>query len=380
MNGVAGRLKAYFYRTDKAFVAVSLSNAGCRLEKYICFENCWQLEEESILSAAGGTYGQQEMVDFEAAVEQAAMEISRKGWQGIPLLYIVPEFEQMRYALNLPPGLTDVQQREAAYWELDDQLLAQGLSAENFACVCCMNDEAGGGCIITGVSKEYLRGIEEVFARAELDLADIVPAPGVLDYLSSSHRELAGFKKRPGTGLAAGRLLAVWLIFWLTAGIALLSADLFHYWQAESLAEKQQNELAMLAAEEREMQELTTMAANIAAREKKVQLLGQQGMPWYSFLVHLGVNTIPGVSLTGINASVDEHKLRLAGQAVNYDCLAEFVGRCEADKAFFMQGITLEDSTVNKGSGGEPDKVNFSVSVNWESENGQIPEKDSNMQ
>ena len=129
------------------------------------------------------------------------------------------------------------------------------------------------------------------------------------------------------------------------------------------------------------MQSLTALAADIAAREKKIQIINQQAMPWYSLLVHLGTHTVAGVALMGVNVSADG-KLCLEGQAVNYDCLAEFVGRCEEDRDFFTQGITLTDSAMVKGSSMEPDKVKFSVSVmNWESKkDGQNPDETKNMQ
>ena len=379
MCGVAGRLKAYFYKTDTEFVTVSLADSGGCVAKYTCQENSWQLAEESRLYTAAADC---ERLDcWQELVEQAALTISRKGWQAIPLLYIVPEKEQLSYALNLPPGLTREQQQEAAYWELDDKLLAQGLSAENFACVCSSNEAAGSSCTITGVSKGYLREVETAFSQAELYLADIVPALGVMAYLNSSQREQAGFKGRSGAGWAVKHVLKAWLIFWLMVGIVVLSADLIHYRQAAVMAEKQQNELALLATEEQEMQSLTALAADIAAREKKIQIINQQAMPWYSLLVHLGTHTVAGVALMGVNVSADG-KLCLEGQAVNYDCLAEFVGRCEEDRDFFTQGITLTDSAVVKGSSMEPDKVKFSVSVmNWESKkDGQNPDETKNMQ
>ena len=368
MYGVAGRLKAYFYRTDDAFVAVSAEDEGGRLGKYACRENLWQLEEESVLSPAGALYEQagHAAASLREIAEQATMEINRKGWQDMPLLYIVPETEQMRYALNLPPGLNAVEQQEAAYWELDDKLLEQGLSAENFACACRLSDEGGNRCIITGVSRGYLQEVEESFAQADLNLADIVPAGGVMDYLRSQRREMEGFKKRQGAGLAVKRILGAWVVAWLTAGLALLAVDFMDYRQACALAGQQQRELAMLAPAAQEMHALTEQAANIADREKRIQAFSRQGMPWHSLLVHLGTNTVQGVSLAGLNVSADGHKLYLEGQAVSYDCLAEFMGRLEDDKLFFRQGITLENSEVAKGRGNEPDKVQFSVSVEWE--------------
>lgn len=369
MYGVAGRLKAYFYRTDAAFVVVSAANKGGKLEKYVCREDSWQLEEGTALSTAGALYEQtaNNAAGLYELVEQTAIEINRKGWQDIPLLYIVPETEQMRYVLNLPPGLNAVQQQEAAYWEMDDKLLAQGLSVENFA-VCCASDETANRCTITGVSKGYLQEAEEMFAQADLTLADIVPAGGIVDYLRSSQREMAGFKKRRGTSLAVKRIWAVWFAVWLTAGLILLAADFLHYRQASALAEQQEQELAMMAPATQEMQTLTAQAGNIDGREKKIQAFSRQGRPWYSLLVHLGTNTAQGVSLTGINISADGHKLYLEGLAVSYDCLAEFVGRFEDDKLFFSQGITLEKSEVVKGRADEPDKVQFSVAIDWESE------------
>ena len=367
MYGVAGRLKAYFYRTDDAFVAVSAASEGGRLEKYVCRDSSWQLEEKTVLSSAGALYDQTvNATGLQELAEQAAIEINRKDWQDIPLLYIVPETEQVRYALNLPPGLNAVQQQEAAYWELDDKLLAQGLSAENFACVCHASAESGNSCTITGVSKGYLQEAEETFAQAELTLADIVPAGGIMDYLRSQQREIEGFKKRQGAGLAVKRILAVWFAAWLTVGLILLSADFLHYRQAYALAEQQEHELALLSAEVQEMHALTAQTGRIADREKKIQAFSSQGMPWYSLLVHLGTNTAQGVLLTGINVSADGHKLYLEGQAVSYDCLAEFIGQFEADKLFFAQGVTLENSEVLKGRGNEPDKVQFSLSIDWE--------------
>ena len=375
MYGKAGLLNDFFYKRDQEFVAVLQANDGCKLQKYAYRETVWQLVEEMLLPFAGLAVEQVEAIssdNLRELAEQTAMAISRKGWQGIPLIYIVPETEQLSYVLNLPPGLDTSEQQEAAYWEFDDKLLAQGLNAENFTCVCCSNDETGS-CTITGVRKGYLQEVEKIFAQAELVLADMIPASGMERYLPCKTRELAGFMRRPGASLAGRRILACWFSFLLAVGAVLFVLDVIHYWQASALAEKQQNELALLAAQQQEMQTLTTMAAGIAKREENMQRLSRQGMPWYSLLVHLGANTTQGVALIGVNANAEEKALQLEGMALNYDCLAEFVGRCEADKLFFAKGVTLENSAIAKGSGREPDKVKFSVSVNWEWENnGQV--------
>ena len=376
MYGRVGHLREFFYRTDREFVVVVQANDGCRLQKYVCPEQEWHLAGENVLPLAGPAYEQLAPVsayDLHELAEQTALAMSRKGWQKIPLIYIVPETEQLSYVLNLPPGLDSSQRQEAAYWEFDGNLSAQGLSAENFACVCCPDDETGSSCTITGVRKGYLQEVTDIFAQAELVLADIIPAADVMTYLNCKQREAAGFKRRPGAGLAGRRILCCWFAMLLMMGALCLSVDIVHYWQASTLAEQQRNELAMLAAQQQEMQSLTTMAAGIAKREEKMQILNRQGLPWYSLLVHLGTNTTQGVSLVGVNAGAEENRLHLEGQALNYDCLAEFVGQCEADTAFLAKGVTLENSAVVQGSGNEPDKVKFSVSVDWERENdGQI--------
>ena len=372
MYGGAGRIRDYFYRTDNEFLAVVLADNGCCVQKYVCDEKTWQLTEDHVLSHAGLTDDTGEntfSLDLKEVAEQAAMEIARKGWQEIPLLFVVPENEQLSYVLNLPPGLTAAQQHEAAYWELDDKLLAQGLSVEDFICVCNTETAGENRCTITGVRQGYLQEAEEIFAQAELHLADIIPASGAVVYLNSRQRELAGFKRRPGAYLAVGRILAGWFFFWLLIGGWVLLMDIISYQQASSAAIQQQDALAQRSSEQQEMQTMMAISGVINDREQKIQALNGQGRPWYSLLVHLGVNTTQGVLLTAINVSNDEQQFYLEGQAVNYDCLAEFIRQCEADKNCFPHGVTLQESTMVKGRRGEPDTVKFSVAVNWESEN-----------
>ena len=115
MYGKAGRLKSFFYKTDQDFVAVLQTIDGCKLQKYAYRETVWQLVEENVLPFAG--LAVEQVVSFynlRELAEQTSMAISRKGWQGIPLIYIVPETEQLSYVLNLPPGLDTSEQQEAA--------------------------------------------------------------------------------------------------------------------------------------------------------------------------------------------------------------------------------------------------------------------------
>lgn len=376
MYGWAGRLKEFFCRKDRAFIVLLPEGepGTYSLCKYIENDAGWQMAEQmefspavEILAEQGGTA----VDDLLEATSRTALEIARKGWQEVPLLYVLPEGELLGYALNLPPDLTAEQQREAAYWEFDDKLLARGLSVDNFACICHPARENGGQCTIMGVRRGYLQEVEQAFAQAELALADIIPAAGsgaeaVLSYLNSSQRESAGFKQRSGESFSVRRILAAWfgLLFFL--GTLLLAVDIYQYEQAQSMAAEQQQELARLAQEQRDMQAMEEKTAAIARREKLMLAFSKKEAPWYSLLVHLGTETTEGVSLTNVYASMDGKQLYLEGQAVTYDVLAEFVAHLEEERAFFSRGISLENSTLVKGREGMPDKINFSVSIDWE--------------
>lgn len=376
MYGWAGRLKEFFCRKDRAFIVLLTEGepGAYSLCKYTENDAGWQLAEQVEFSATAEMLAEQggtAVDDLVEAVGRAALEIARKGWQEVPLLYVLPEGELLGYALNLPPDLTAEQQREAAYWEFDDKLLARGLSVENFACICHPARENGGQCTIMGVRRGYLQEVEQAFAQAELALADIIPAAGsgaeaVLSYLNSSQKERGGFKQRSGEGFSARRILAAWFGLLFVLGTLLLAVDIYQYKQAQSMAAEQQQELVRLAQEQRAMQAMEEKTAAIARREKLMLSFNKEEAPWYSLLVHLGTDTTEGVSLTGVYASADGKQLYLEGQAVTYDVLAEFVAHLEEEREFFPQGISLENSTLVKGREGAPDKINFSVSIDWE--------------
>lgn len=376
MYGWAGRLREFFCRKDRAFIVLLTEGepGAYSLCKYTENDAGWQLAEQVEFSAVAEMLAEQggtAVDDLLEAAGRAALEIARKGWQELPLLYVLPEGELLGYALNLPPDLTAEQQREAAYWEFDDKLLARGLSVENFACICHPARENGGQCTIMGVRRGYLQEVEQAFAQAELALADIIPAAGsgveaVLSYLNSSQKERGGFKQRSGEGYSVRRILAAWFGLLFVLGTLLLAVDIYQYKQAQSMAAEQQQELVRLAQEQRAMQAMEEKTAAIARREKLMLSFNKEEAPWYSLLVHLGTDTTEGVSLTGVYASADGKQLYLEGQAVTYDVLAEFVAHLEKEREFFPQGISLENSTLVKGREGAPDKINFSVSIDWE--------------
>ena len=81
--------------------------------------------------------------------------------------------------------------------------------------------------------------------------------------------------------------------------------------------------------------------------------------------MHLGTSIGDGVCLTRINAGVEGEGVLLEGQAVNYDCLMDFMGRLEADRDYFS-AVDLDNSSLAKGKLGEADRIQFSLRINGE--------------
>jgi len=367
MYGWAGHLRTFLYETDREFIALlpSGENGAYELKKYMLAQEGWQAEDGKQAFIAAG-------LSLEEIIGQAALEIARKGWHKIPVLFVLPEEEILGYALQLPADLNMEEQQEAAYWEFDDKLLARGLSAENFACICQPMEINGGQCTIMGVRHGYLQEVEQAFVQAELSPADIIPPTGgaqnaVLSYLRNGQRETAGFKHRRGERLAIRHILSAWLGMLALACSLLLVFDICHYKQNQSRALAQEQELMRLSAEQSEMEIIEARAAAIDTREKLLMDISRQGISWYSLLVHLGTNTTEGVNLTALHLSADGGQLFLEGQAVSYDALAEFLGQLEADRDVFAQGVKLDNALWVKGQAGTSGRLNFSVSVDWKS-------------
>ena len=372
ISGWAGRLRDFVFTTERAYLFVAKGPAA-KVWHFIWQGGSWQKAAESTASwDAVYAAGEQGDGNLPELASQAAMEIAKKGWQDLPVVYVVPEAELIRYALQLPPDLSREEQREAAYWELDDKLLARGLSGEDFACLCQPAKEMDGKCLITAVRKGYLQAVRQAFAQAELKLVDMIPAggeelQGPLNYLQNPQREGAGFCGRTGSELAYGRLLSIWLALLLLICTCFAAWDVFTYQQAKSFAAERQAELVLMEQERKQMAELTAKRSAVERREGLWQQLGQQGISGYSLLVHLGTSIGDGVCLTRINAVVEGGEILLEGQAVNYDCLMDFMGRLEADRDYFS-AVNLDNTSLAKGQSGEADRIQFSLRINGESD------------
>ena len=383
ISGWAGRLKQFFCRQEKLCVAiVPAENGECSLLCYKREENGWYLAEEGVSLVANrfcadGTAEDGTLLSgLENLADWAAMELAKRGWQEAGLIYVLPEQELIGYAISLPPNLTPAQQAEAAYWELDDKLAAKGLSAEAFACLCepLGQETAENQCMILGVRQAYLQEVQAAFSAADLPLTDIIAGGGEQDvqsrlagYLSQAGKT-HGFCKRQAVELDWPRIAVCWLGLLASILLIWVTMDIYAYEQAKTAAETQRTELLRLAPERQEMLAVEKECRQIEAREALMQELQGKGPQWYSVLVHLGANTKEGVFITSMVSDDDGRSLKLEGQAVSYDALAEFVDGLEQDRDFFPQGIRLQDSETMGRSQENKGMVKFSLTIDWESQ------------
>lgn len=385
INGWAGRLKKFFQQQTQEYVAVVRSeNGDYTLLRYIRYEDRWELADSSLEKQEAWCLEVQNTVENRMVVSSVddlaawvAMELAKKGWQEAALIYVVPEEEVVGYLFNLPPGLDEMQQKEAAFWELDDKLAARGLNAEDFACQCeaVLTKADSSACAIIGVRRDYLQEVRAAFAAAELKLDDVIAVQGdnreelcgqkaISEYLNGKRQ---GFFQRQKYQPAWQRIIACWLLgmFLLLGGWT--GCDVFAYEQARQQASRQTIELNRLSAEERQMEFVSSRIRAVEAREQLLRDLQAKDVSLYSVLVHFGAQTTEGVFITKLTTDDDGRRLHLEGRAADFAVLAEFVHNLEQDRDFFTRGVILENSEAVTGEKGEAGQVRFSLRINWES-------------
>lgn len=385
ISGWVGRLKKFFQQQNQEYVAiVQDENVGCSLLRYIQHEGDWELADSSTEKQEAWCMETQASVadkklneSTENLAAWTAMELAKKGWQKASLLYVVPEEEVIGYLFNLPPGLNEAQQQEAAFWELDDKLAARGLNADSFACQCesvpAVADSSS--CTIVGVRRDYLQELKLAFDAAELKLDDVIAAwddnsgelrgqKAVQEYLTGKRK---GFFQRQKYQPAWRRIIACWLLGMLLLLGGWIGFDVFQYEQAKHMADLQAAELDRQSPEARQMEMANSKIRKIEVREQLLHELQAGNTSWYSILVHFGARTTEGVFITRLNKDDDGRRLHLEGRAANYAVLAEFVHNLEQDKDFFTQGVNLESSEAVTGEKAEVGQVRFSLWISWES-------------
>ena len=373
MYGWAGRLKQFFTLQDREYVLLCPQlGEGFGLLHLTCQQgaDCWCLQD---------CISEQTAEKFPA---WAALSIAKRGWQNIPLLYVVPATEIMGYMMNLPPQLAEQERREAAYWEFDARLGERGLGAEAFMLSCQPVPGQENCAYVAAVRREYLQDVQAELAAEELELADMLLTGGqgktawdggwqagaqrlelaaalgltaaqvtalepvaaaVLNYIGSCGQKLPGLLGRRRERLSLSKIALVYGACLLTLGGSVLAGDVYHYQQAGSLLAQYQGELAGLAAEAQEAADWQNGQANVAAKDKLLGKLGQGQVPGYALLLHLGLDTCEGVYITELS-SAQADSIQLSGRAVTYDALADYMNRLTEDKDFFAGSVQLESA------------------------------------
>ena len=320
--------------------------------------------------------------------ERCAIEIAKRGWDGIPIVAMVPASMRREYLITLPPGMDETEQHEAAYWELDDKLVREGIQIEQ-TCTVCRQLSADRGVWIAAVDRDIVESMTSAFCDAELPLKEIlcVPPPDSEDWSEWTTDFFCTGPDMPFLSAQAGREAALaatvflmgerdekwrrlrlltperiperWNYRRLAAalfGVIFLSLCLMTGWDSWKLYEAgrykmdAQAQLGHLSMERRQMEMLERVRRETERKEKCLVCLSSGNIPWYSMLVHFGTMTTEGVWLENMEMQ-DGQTIVLKGRAVSYGALSDFVKRFERDTELFPHGPVLDQSEIQQEAG-----------------------------
>ena len=284
--------------------------------------------------------------------ETTAVAIASNGWQNLPLILIVPESEEIGYIFTVPPNLSLADGKAAAYWELAAKLKEQGLNIDDFLTASIKKSD--NDYYIGAVRRDFVRGMVAAFNAAECELTNIIISP-----LGANYKEFSLLPVSNGTDYNYLRLsLAVlFLVVSILSVLTLNELYALHSINEEKL--QIASELSLKNNDLKKMYLLNNIEEKTKAKEKILTELSANSVSCYSLLLHLGVTTTEGVWLDKLELA-NADRLHLAGRAVSYAALAEFLKNLEQDRDFFQNGAILENTeSVDHGEG-----LTFSLSLN----------------
>ena len=85
------------------------------------------------------------------------MRAERDGWQALDFAICLSDEVVRFYEMELPPHMEGDEWREAAHWELDARLMAEGLDADAYAMAYRRQGEAS--VLLAAAEHQYLEGI-----------------------------------------------------------------------------------------------------------------------------------------------------------------------------------------------------------------------------
>lgn len=308
--------------------------------------------------------------------EAAAMRAEREGWQALGFAVCLPDDAVRFYEMELPPHMEPDEWREAAHWELDARLMAEGLDADAYAMACRL--KGAGSVLLAAAERQHLTNLQEDFGAQGLALRgvavfaddgsgealltargmELLPAQRL--FLPAVAAALAVLDDEPVLGLRLQgeklpvrrfryrRLAAICCAVTFLVLFAAAFFDARAYFEAKRDCEREEQALALLQHDEKTMKMTAHLQQEIQKRDGKAARLTESAMPWYSVMVHLGRPELQseGVWLKSVALRSDKSgkKVELCGAAVSYGALSSFLQSFESDRDFFPQGAVLEES------------------------------------
>ena len=371
MFGLVGRLKDRLQIKWRHIIGVAIQDDGsvCLLELIEGTDgNGWQVKERMELPAEAGG-------DLWGQANRIAAKLAAAGLSDVPVVLLAKKEEE--HMLPVPPGMTEGERQEAAYWELDVRLAAKGLEREDYVAAICslpQNPRLWGSI----VRRDYLDEVRAAFEQAGVRLIDVFITPDT-EMGKALCRGVSYWQKQGGRKWGCALLHQQespvgwnWPVMAaIVAGMAIFLSCAVIGWDSWMLyAARQENwsakqEMVRLASEQNKMKLLERIGQETTGKEKLLQELSAKTIPWYSVLVHLGSRTVEGVWLERLEFE-GRNKLHLTGRAASYEAVAAFVQAFEEDRDFFPQGAVLESSGEVEKQSPQPEgdgSISFQLSI-----------------
>ena len=271
----------------------------------------------------------------EGLVAAVCGAVERQGWTGRTVSLQVPPDWCMALLSELPTGLSNEEQAEAAYWEMADQLGSSGLEAENYAIASCALPT--GALWTAAVPRARLAKLRAAAEAANLPLVRLWAGP-------ATDGRAQAVLWQPVRDAPYVRYLrwgvAVLVVLLLGFG---LGRDLCAFYTARQARQAAEAQLSALATDQRAMAVRQAVHQRAMRKAQVLHDLSVQRQPWYSLLVHLGTVVPEGVWLEQVQLAADG-SCRLQGRAVDYPALTHFLQGCEQTEGFFTQLPQLEEA------------------------------------
>lgn len=327
-----------------------------------------------------------------------ATALQSAGWEKLPLALALPATEAETAEWELPIRLSGRELREALHWSLRAEADEAGAPLSDDADIVCsaLSETAPQRYWTAWMDGYRIRGYFAAFSAEGLRLQMITvypPGGGVFADEIEAAREprmpwemesaedgiasavYAGLLMRAGTPehlywtarqrisaflrAHAAQLIAVLAAAFFLAGVG---ADVASYMAVRQARDRTAEELVLRGSELARMEEFSALRADVAQREQLLSAFSAESLPLPALLVHLGLMTVDGVHISGVQA--EAHAIRIDGEAADYAALAALMGTMEED-AFFSAEVTLEQARQGERTTNVPGRIHFILHSSW---------------